>query len=114
MTTNIESLLAHRIKQSTALIARVRPLVESVAATARKQEIGDPVVVLANSMRWSRRLIASLTELNESAEHMARVDPAKTPAEEREMLARLQTELTNLIETVAQLTEALMPRRPGR
>ena len=30
------------------------------------------------------------------------------------MLAALQTEMTNLIETVAQLTEALMPRRrPG-
>ncbi len=105
--TNIESLLARRMKHSTALIARARPLLESVAATAREGKVGDPVVILVNSMRWSHRL-------NESAEQMALVDPATTRAEERQMLAKLQTEMTNLIETVGQLTEALMPRRrPG-
>jgi len=72
--SNIESLLAHRIKQSSALIARVRPLVESAAAAARKREIGDPVVVLADSMRWRRRLIVALAELNESSDRMALTD----------------------------------------
>jgi hypothetical protein len=112
--SNIESLLAHRIKQSSALIARVRPLVESAAAAARKREIGDPVVVLADSMRWRRRLIVALAELNESSDRMALTDPATTPPGERQMLSALQKDMSNLIETIAQLTAALMPRRSGR
>src|SRR5262245_31022113 len=67
---NIESLLGHRIKQSTELIARVRPLLESVVTAAQKREIGDPVVVLADSMRWRRRLLVSLAELDDSAERL--------------------------------------------
>ena len=112
--SNIKSLLAHRIKQSSALIAQVRPLVQSAAAAARKREIGDPVVVLANSMRWRRRLIVALAELNESSDRIALMDPATTPAGERQMLSALQKDMTILIETIAQLTAALMPRRPGR
>lgn len=111
--TNVESLLAHRIKQSSALIARVRPLVDSAVAAANKREIGDPVVVLADSLRWRRRLIAALEELNDSEDKMARA-AAATPARERQMLRTLRGEMSNLIETIAQLTKALMPPRSGR
>jgi HAMP domain-containing protein len=110
----VESLLAHRIKQSSALIARIRPLVETAMAAAKKREIGDPVVALADSMRWRRRLIAALDELNDCADKMARIDPAATPAGERQMLCTLRTEISNLIDTIAQLTKALMPRQPSR
>ena len=112
--TNIQSVLAHRIKQSSALVARVRPLVHSAIAAAQKREIGDPVVVLADTLRWRRRLIAALAELDDCAFRMAPLDPATTPAGERQMLAALQTEMSSLIDVIAQLTEALMPRRPGR
>ena len=112
--TNVESLLAHRIKQSSALIARVRPLVESAVTAAQKREIGDPVVVLADSLRWRGRLIAALTELDDCAFRMASLDPAATPARERRMLAALQTEMSSLIDMIAQLTAALIPRRTGR
>jgi hypothetical protein len=112
--TNIESVLAHRIKQSSALITQVRPLVESAVSAAHKREIGDPVAVLADSLRWRGRLIAALTELDDCAHRTASMDPAATPVRERRMLATLQTETSNLIDMIAQLTEALMPRRPGR
>ena len=112
--TNIESVLAHRIKQSSALIARVRPRVESAVAAAKKREIGDPVGVLAESLRWRRRLIAALSELDDCAFRMAPLEPAATPAGERQMLFALQTEMSNLIDAIAQLTDALMPQRPGR
>jgi hypothetical protein len=112
--TNIESLLSHRIKQSSALIARVRPLVESAVTAAQKREIGDPVVVLADSLRWRGRLIAALAELDDCAFRMASVDPAAAPVSERQMLATLQTEMSNLIDMIAQLTAALIPRRTGR
>lgn len=112
--SNVESLLSHRIKQSSALIARVRPLVESAVSAAQRREIGDPVVVLADSLRWRGRLIAALTELDDCAFRMASFDPAATPVPERRMLAALQTETSNLIDAIAQLTEALIPRRPGR
>jgi hypothetical protein len=112
--SNVESVLAHRIKQSSALIARVRPLVESAVAAAKKREIGDPVVVLADSLRWRRRLIAALTELDDCAFRMAPLDPVAAPAGERQMLSTLQTEVSNLIDAIAQLTDALMPRRTGR
>lgn len=112
--TDIHSLLAHRIKQAGALIARVRPLIQSAIAAAHKREITDPVVVVADSLRWRRRLIAALAELDDCAFRMAPLDPTATPAGERRMLSELQTEMSNLIDAVAQLTEALMPRRPGR
>jgi hypothetical protein len=112
--TKIESLLAHRIKQSSALIARVRPLVQSAVAAAQKREISDPVATLADSLRWRRRLIAALAELDDCAFRMAPLDPVATPAGERQMLSALQTEMSNLIDVIAQLTEALMPRQPGR
>ena len=112
--TDIESLLVHRIKQSSALIARVRPLVQSAISAAQKREITDPVVVLADSLRWRRRLIAALAELDDCAFHMTPLDPKAAPAGEQQMLSRLQAEMSNLIDVVAQLTEAMMPRRPGR
>ena len=112
--TNVESLLAHRIQQSSALIARVRPLVESAVTAAQKREIGDPVVVLADSLRWRGRLIAALTELDDCALRMASLDPAATPVRERRMLATLQTEMSSLIDMIAQLTAALIPPRTGR
>ena len=111
--TNIESVLAHRIKQSSALIARVRPLVESAVAAAQKRAIDDPVVVLADSLRWRGRLIAALTELDDCALRMASLDPVAVPVPERQMLAALQTEMSNLIDMIAQLTAALIPRRTG-
>src|SRR5688500_6643628 len=112
--TTLQSLLAHRIRQSSALIARVRPLVQSAIAAAQKREIGDPVATLADSLRWRRRLIAALAELDECAFRIAPLDPAATPAGERQMLSTLQAEMSNLIDVIAQLTDALMPRRPGR
>lgn len=112
--THIESLLAHRIKQSSALIARVRPLVQSAVAAARRHEITDPVVVLADTLRWRRRLIAALSDLDDCAFRLAPLDAKATPAGERQVLSALQTEMSNLIEAVAQLSDALMPRRPGR
>jgi hypothetical protein len=112
--TNIASLLAHRIKQSSALIARVKPLVESAVAAANKREIGDPVIVLADTMRWRRRLIVALAELDESAARMEWLDPAKAPAGEQQMLSALRAEMSSLIDTIAQLTAALMPRRTTR
>ncbi|HKP24293.1 MAG TPA: hypothetical protein VJV39_10530 [Dongiaceae bacterium] len=112
--TKFASVLAHRIKQSSALIARVRPLVESAVTAAQKREVDDPVVLLADTLRWRRRLIAALVELDDCAFRMAPIDPVATPAGERQMLFTLQTEMSNLIEVIAQLTDALMPRRPGR
>lgn len=112
--TTLESLLAHRINQSSALIARVRPLVESAVTAAQKREIADPVAVLADSLRWRGRLIAALAELDECALRMASLDPAATPVGERQMLSALQAEMSNLIDMIAQLTAALMPRRTGR
>jgi hypothetical protein len=112
--TDIQSLLAHRIKQSSALIARVRPLVQSAIAAARRHEITDPVAVLADSLRWRRRLIAALSELDDCAFRMALLDAKVAPAGEQQLLSALQTEMSNLIEVVAQLTEALMPRRTSR
>ena len=56
------------------------------------------MVVLANSLRWRRRLIAALAELDECAFRIAPMDPATTPAGERQMLSALQTEMTNLID----------------
>ena len=112
--TDIQSLLAHRIKQSSALITRVRPLLQSAVADAQRREIAEPVVVLADSLRWRRRLIAALAELDDCAFRLAPLDANATPAGERQMIAHLQTEMSNLIAVVAQLTDALMPRRPGR
>ena len=112
--TDIQSLLAHRIKQSSTLIERVRPLVQSAISAARRREITDPVGVLADSLRWRRRLIAALAELDDCAFRLAPLSPTATPAQERQMLTQLQTEMSNLIDVVAELTAALMPRRPGR
>ena len=112
--TDIQSLLAHRIRQSSALIARVRPLVQSAVTAAREHEIADPVVVLADSLRWRRRLIAALAELDDCAFRLAPLDAKATPAGEQQMLCALQTEMSNLIDVIAQLTDALMPRRTGR
>jgi hypothetical protein len=112
--TDIPSVLAHRIQQSRALIERVRPLVQAAIATAQRREIADPVAVLADSLRWRRRLIAALAELDDCAFRLAPLDPKATPAGERQMLGQLQTEMSNLIDVVADLTAALMPRRPGR
>jgi hypothetical protein len=112
--TEIQSLLAHRIKQSSALIARVSPLIHSAIAAAQRREIAEPVVVLADSLRWRRRLIVALDELNESALGMAQLGPAAAPADERQMIAALQSEISSLIDSTAQLTAALMPRRTGR
>src|SRR5262245_9074997 len=92
--TEIESLLGHRIKQSSELIARVRPLLESVVTAAQKREIGDPVVVLADSMRWRRRLLVSLAELDDSAERLDLFGVSDTPAGERERLSLLRAEMT--------------------
>jgi hypothetical protein len=72
------------------------------------------VVVLADSLRWRRRLIAALVELDDSAARLAPLEPKETPAGERQMLFQLQTEMSDLIDVVAELTTALMPRRPGR
>jgi len=110
----IESLLTHRIKQSSALITRVRPLVESALSAAQKREIGDPVVVLADSLRWRRRLIVALADLDESAARMDLLGLVNTPSGERQMLSSLQAEMSDMIETIAQLTAALMPRRASR
>lgn len=112
--TEIQSLLAHRIKQSTALIARVSPLIQSTIAAAQRREIAEPVVVLADSLRWRRRLIAALAELDECAFRLAPLEARVTPAGERQLLNQLQTEMSNLIDVLAQLTDSLMPRRPGR
>lgn len=112
--TDIQSLLAHRIKQSSTLIERVRPLVRSAISAAQRREITDPVVVLADSLRWRRRLIAALAELDDCAFRLAPLEPKATPVGERQMLTQLQTEMSNLIDVVAELTAALMPRRHGR
>jgi hypothetical protein len=73
----------------------VRPLAQSAIAAARKREISEPVAVLADSLRWRRRLIAALSELDDCAFRMAPLDPAATPAGERQMLTALQTEMSN-------------------
>ena len=109
--SNVKSLLAHRIKQSSVLIEQVEPLVRSALAAARDRRIESPLTVLADTMIWRSKLIVALAELDQAELTMALADFESTAADDRKMLSALQTEMCGLIDAVAELSAALLPRQ---
>jgi hypothetical protein len=109
---NVESLLAHRIRKSSALIALVAPLVRKALAAAQSKTIENPLVVLADTMIWRSKLIVALTELNQSSLRIAQGDHDAALAEDQRLLSALQAEMAGLIDSIAELTQCLLPE-PG-
>ena len=111
---NIESLLAHRIKKSSALIALVAPLVRKALAAAQSKTIENRLVVLADTMIWRSKLIIALAELDQSALRIALADHDAALADDKRLLSALQAEMASLIDSIAELTQSLLPEQGSR